>query len=142
LDIALRTQTPKHIRGGWSHYADTSEPGNANGDQNMVNVQSGFRISDLSITDPTRLPTALTGPINKPRLSGFVLAKHPVARDDYESPEPVAQSIRGGLRIRRYGVRSPLGQKRSEAIFSVRQDCSGGSELYSSINWFAGVSIM
>jgi hypothetical protein len=23
---ALRSQTPKHIRGGWSHYADTSEP--------------------------------------------------------------------------------------------------------------------
>jgi hypothetical protein len=24
--IALRPQTPKHIRGGWSHYTDTSEP--------------------------------------------------------------------------------------------------------------------
>jgi hypothetical protein len=23
---ALRLQTPKHIRGGWSHYTDTSEP--------------------------------------------------------------------------------------------------------------------
>jgi hypothetical protein len=26
LVIALRPQTPKHIRGGWSHYTDTSEP--------------------------------------------------------------------------------------------------------------------
>jgi hypothetical protein len=26
LAIALRPQTPKHIRGGWSHYTDTSEP--------------------------------------------------------------------------------------------------------------------
>jgi hypothetical protein len=26
LIIALRPQTPKHIRGGWSHYTDTSEP--------------------------------------------------------------------------------------------------------------------
>jgi hypothetical protein len=25
LVIALRAQTPKHIRGGWSHYTDTSE---------------------------------------------------------------------------------------------------------------------
>jgi hypothetical protein len=24
--IALRPQTPKHIRGGWSQYTDTSEP--------------------------------------------------------------------------------------------------------------------
>jgi hypothetical protein len=24
--IALRPQTPKRIRGGWSHYTDTSEP--------------------------------------------------------------------------------------------------------------------
>jgi hypothetical protein len=26
LVIALRPQTPKHIRGSWSHYIDTSEP--------------------------------------------------------------------------------------------------------------------
>jgi hypothetical protein len=26
LVSALRPQTPKHIRGGWSHYTDTSEP--------------------------------------------------------------------------------------------------------------------
>jgi hypothetical protein len=26
LIFALRPQTPKHIRGGWSHYTDTSEP--------------------------------------------------------------------------------------------------------------------
>jgi hypothetical protein len=28
----------------------------------VVTVKSGFRFSDLSITGPTRLPTALTGP--------------------------------------------------------------------------------
>jgi hypothetical protein len=26
LVVASRPQTPKHIRGGWSHYTDTSEP--------------------------------------------------------------------------------------------------------------------
>jgi hypothetical protein len=26
MAIALRPQTPKHIRGGWSHYTDTNEP--------------------------------------------------------------------------------------------------------------------
>jgi hypothetical protein len=26
LVIALRPQTPKNTRGGWSHYTDTSEP--------------------------------------------------------------------------------------------------------------------
>jgi hypothetical protein len=26
LVIALRPQTPKHIKGGWSHYTDTSQP--------------------------------------------------------------------------------------------------------------------
>jgi hypothetical protein len=25
--VALRPHTPKHIRGGWSHYTDTSETG-------------------------------------------------------------------------------------------------------------------
>jgi hypothetical protein len=42
LVIALRPQTPKHIRGGWSHYTDTSEPVDGNGAQNMVTVQSRF----------------------------------------------------------------------------------------------------
>jgi hypothetical protein len=42
LVIALRSQTPKQIRGGWSHYTDTSEPVNGNGTQNMFTVQSGF----------------------------------------------------------------------------------------------------
>jgi hypothetical protein len=42
LVIALRPQTQKHIRGGWSHYTDTSEPVDGNGAQNMVTVQSGF----------------------------------------------------------------------------------------------------
>jgi hypothetical protein len=26
LVVALRTHTPKHIKGGWSHYTDTTEP--------------------------------------------------------------------------------------------------------------------
>jgi hypothetical protein len=42
LVIALRLQTPKHIRGGWSHYTDTSESVDGNGAQNMFTVQSGF----------------------------------------------------------------------------------------------------
>jgi hypothetical protein len=42
LVIVLRPQTPKHIRGGWSHYTDTSESVDGNGAQNMVTVQSGF----------------------------------------------------------------------------------------------------
>jgi hypothetical protein len=61
LVIALRPQTPKPIRGGWSQYTVTSEPVDGNGAQNMVNVQSVFRPRDLSITGPTRLPPALTG---------------------------------------------------------------------------------
>jgi hypothetical protein len=40
--IASRPQTPKHIRGGWLHYTDTSEPVDGNGAQNMFHVQSGF----------------------------------------------------------------------------------------------------
>jgi hypothetical protein len=64
LVIALRPLTPKHVRGGRSHYTDTSEPvdGNGHGAQIMVTVQSGFRTRDLSISGPTRLPPALTGP--------------------------------------------------------------------------------
>jgi hypothetical protein len=42
LVIALRPQTPKHLRSGWSHYTDTSEPVDGNGAQNMVTVQYGF----------------------------------------------------------------------------------------------------
>jgi hypothetical protein len=42
VGIALRPHTPKHIRGGWSHYTDTSEPVDGNGAQNMVTIQSGF----------------------------------------------------------------------------------------------------
>jgi hypothetical protein len=53
--IALRPQTPKDIRGGWSHYTDTSEPVDGNGAQNMVTVQSGFLTKGLLITGPTRL---------------------------------------------------------------------------------------
>jgi hypothetical protein len=50
--VALRPHTPKHIRDGWSHYIDTSEPVVGYWAQVMVTVHSGFRISDLSITDP------------------------------------------------------------------------------------------
>jgi hypothetical protein len=42
LVIALHPHTPKHMRGGWSHYTDTSELADAKGAQNIVNVQSGF----------------------------------------------------------------------------------------------------
>jgi hypothetical protein len=42
LVIALCPQNPKHIRGGWSHYTDTSEPVDGNGAQNVVTVHSGF----------------------------------------------------------------------------------------------------
>jgi hypothetical protein len=59
--IALRPQTLKPNRASWSHYTDTSEPVDGNGALNMVTVQSGFRIRDLSITGPTCIPTALTG---------------------------------------------------------------------------------
>jgi hypothetical protein len=43
LVIALRQQTPKSIKGVWSHYTDTSEQVDGNGAQNMVTVQSGVR---------------------------------------------------------------------------------------------------
>jgi hypothetical protein len=36
--IALRPRTPKHIRGGWSHYTDTSELVDGNGAQSMITV--------------------------------------------------------------------------------------------------------
>jgi hypothetical protein len=35
LVIALCPQTRQHIRGGWSHYTDTSEPVDGYGAQNM-----------------------------------------------------------------------------------------------------------
>jgi hypothetical protein len=51
--VALHPHTPKHIRGSWSQYTDTSEPVNGHVEHNMVTVQSEFRTSDLSITGPT-----------------------------------------------------------------------------------------
>jgi hypothetical protein len=36
------TDIPKHIRGGWPHHTNTSEPVDNNGAQNMVTVLSGF----------------------------------------------------------------------------------------------------
>jgi hypothetical protein len=68
LVIAILPHTPKYIEGGWSHYTDTSEPVDGyNGALNMVTVQFKFRTSDLSITGPTCLQTALTGPAQQQR---------------------------------------------------------------------------
>jgi hypothetical protein len=36
------------MRGGWSHYTDTSEPVDSNGAQNMVTVQSESHYTDTS----------------------------------------------------------------------------------------------
>jgi hypothetical protein len=47
LVIVLRPHTPKHIRGGWSHYTDTSEPVAGYGARIMVIVQYEFRTSHL-----------------------------------------------------------------------------------------------
>jgi hypothetical protein len=44
LVIALRLQTPKYIRGGWSHYTDTSEPVDGNGAQNVVTQVEKHRL--------------------------------------------------------------------------------------------------
>jgi hypothetical protein len=44
LVIAVRPQTPKQIKGGWSHYTDTSKPVDGNRAQNMVTVLSRFLI--------------------------------------------------------------------------------------------------
>jgi hypothetical protein len=41
--VALRPHKPKHIRGSWSHYTDTSKPDDGYGAQNMVTVQSRCR---------------------------------------------------------------------------------------------------
>jgi hypothetical protein len=34
IGVVIALQTPKHIRGGWSHYIDASEPVDGNGTQN------------------------------------------------------------------------------------------------------------
>jgi hypothetical protein len=83
LVIALHPQTPKHkILGAasQSHYTDTSEPVDGNGVQNniMVNVLSGFRIRDLSISGPTRLPTVLTGPTHRQTTVAMVVNIYPL----------------------------------------------------------------
>jgi hypothetical protein len=59
LVIALRSQTPKHIRGGWSHYTDTSEPVDGK-IWSLPNPGSNQRPKFDHW--PTSLPTALTGP--------------------------------------------------------------------------------
>jgi N-acetylglutamate synthase-like GNAT family acetyltransferase len=68
LIIALRPQTPKHIRGAGLIIL-TLAKADGNEAQNMVTVQHWFRTSDLKITDPTRLPTALTRPVKRAELN-------------------------------------------------------------------------
>jgi hypothetical protein len=60
--IAVRPQTPKHIREGWSHYTDTSEPVDGMGLKiwSLSNPDSNQRPFDHL---PTSLPTALNGPV-------------------------------------------------------------------------------
>jgi hypothetical protein len=41
--VVLRLQTPKHIKGGWSHYSDISGPVVGYVANNMVNVQSVYK---------------------------------------------------------------------------------------------------
>jgi hypothetical protein len=43
--IGLRSQTPKHIRGGWSHYTDTSEPVDGRVGTRVVWHALGFFVS-------------------------------------------------------------------------------------------------
>jgi hypothetical protein len=64
LVIALRPQTPKHIRGGWSHYTDTSEPvdGNSNGRLKIWSLSNSGSYQRPFDHWPTSLPAALTGP--------------------------------------------------------------------------------
>jgi hypothetical protein len=44
LVVALRPQTPKRIRGGWSHYTDTSKPvdGGRSRDPTTLNHQNNL----------------------------------------------------------------------------------------------------
>jgi hypothetical protein len=58
LFIALRPQTLKHVRGGWSYHTDYSEPVDGNGAQNMV---SPIRVSNQG---PGYWPNALTNCAN------------------------------------------------------------------------------
>jgi hypothetical protein len=57
---ALCLHTLKHIRGGWSHYTDTSDSVDRNGAQNIFTVQSG---SIEPATFQSLAQYALTGPI-------------------------------------------------------------------------------
>jgi hypothetical protein len=45
--LALRPRTLKHVRGGWPHYKNTSEPVASYGANIIVTVQFGIRTSDL-----------------------------------------------------------------------------------------------
>jgi hypothetical protein len=53
-NFCFTAQTPEHIRGDWSHCADTSEPVVGYGANTIVTVQCGFRTSNLKITSPMR----------------------------------------------------------------------------------------
>jgi hypothetical protein len=60
--VVLRPHTPKHIRGGRSHYSDTSEPIEVMGLK--IRSLSPVRVSNQRPFDhwPNTLTTALTGP--------------------------------------------------------------------------------
>jgi hypothetical protein len=61
LVIALRPQTPEHIRGGWSHYTDTSEPVDGNGATKKLSLS--IQISNQGPFD--HKPNALTTCANR-----------------------------------------------------------------------------
>jgi hypothetical protein len=132
LVIALRPQTPKPIRGGWSHIRLLTRANqlmdDGNGAHNMVTVPSGFRTRNFSITGPTRLPTSLTRPtcVSVFKYTGlsYVLAN-------------VLFRIVGQVRA----VGKPVGQWSKGRWFGPRLD---SDHILSpiTINWFAGISIM
>ena len=60
---ALRPQTLQCIRGGWSHYTDTSEPVVGCGDNKYeIWIQSGIRTRNLSVTSPRSNQLSYPGP--------------------------------------------------------------------------------
>jgi hypothetical protein len=70
LVIALRPQTPKHIRGSWSHYTDTSEPVDGNGAQNMATVRSGLEPATFQ-----SLAHKLTNCSNRAQLTSYLTVR-------------------------------------------------------------------
>jgi hypothetical protein len=72
LIIALRQQTLKHIRGGWSHYTDTSKPADGNGGSKYGHCPIRVQTSDLSITGPRAYQLLLPGPQGKENSFGNI----------------------------------------------------------------------